>query len=83
MIRRRMLQPPMVAIFSLAALSPSLVYAQRTKPPALDFTKGDVPNDPRRMVQRAVTSALFAKDRTYAGGLLVESLGSVDRRLLL
>jgi len=49
----------------------------------LELAIRDNPNDPRRMVQRAVTSALFVKDRNYAGGVLVDSLGGVDRRLLL
>jgi hypothetical protein len=49
----------------------------------LELAIRDLPNDPRRMVQRAVTSALFVKDRSYAGGVLVDSLGGVDRRLLL
>jgi hypothetical protein len=49
----------------------------------LELAVRDIPNDPRRMVQRAVTSALFVKDRSYAGGVLVDSLGGVDRRLLL
>jgi hypothetical protein len=42
-----------------------------------------LPDDPRRWTQRFVTSALFVKDRAYGGGLLVDSLGEVDRRLLL
>ena len=49
----------------------------------LELAIRDLPNDPRRMVQRAVTSALFVKDRSYAGGVLIDSLGGVDRRLLL
>ena len=49
----------------------------------LELAIRDIPSDPRRMVQRAVTSALFVKDRSYAGGVLVDSLGGVDRRLLL
>lgn len=28
----------------LVAFTPHLVFAQRTKPPTLDFTKGDVPD---------------------------------------
>lgn len=49
----------------------------------LELALRDIPNDPRRMVQRAVTSALFVKDRTYAGGLLVNSLEQADRDRLL
>ncbi|MFQ6131670.1 MAG: DUF6288 domain-containing protein [Armatimonadota bacterium] len=42
----------------------------------------DLPDDPRRWTRRFVTSALFVKDSAYGGGLLVDSLGDVDRRLL-
>ena len=44
MILRRMLHVPVVVFLSLATLSPGLVCAQRKKPPALDFTKGDKPD---------------------------------------
>lgn len=49
----------------------------------LELAIRDLPSDPRRMVQRAVTSALFVNDRSYAGGILVDSLAGADRRLLL